>query len=245
MHLTPQPFDSSIFGGPVFRLAAPASAAEPLETVIADALRQDARLVMARVAASDYETMQALERAGFASVETLVTLETAIDGPGEFPPRIRKGGTGDAPACAEIARTAFIFDRFHADRRIDPEVAAKMKEAWVLNGFAGRAEACLIANAADGEIAGFLLTLRQQDALIIDLIAVAPRHQGLGIGRDLIAAAKAYAGASGATALRVGTQAANKASLRLYSAAGFEPVGQSATFHFIPEKRQYCRAVRP
>lgn len=244
MHLTPQPFDSSIFGGPVFRLTAPEPAAEPLEALLDDALRQDARLVMARIPATDRETMLALEANGFTPVETLVTLEAAVDGPADFPPRIRKGGPDSAAACAEIARTAFLFDRFHADRRIDPEMAARMKEAWVRNGFAGRAEACLVA-MAEGETAGFLLTLRQPEALVIDLIAVAPGHQGLGLGRDLVAAAKAHAALVGAAIVRVGTQAANQASLRLYSGAGFAPVGQSVTFHFIPEKRQYCPAVRP
>jgi ribosomal protein S18 acetylase RimI-like enzyme len=247
MQLTPQPFDSSIFGGPVFRLAltAPGTAASPsgIEAAIADAVRQDARLVVTRIAAGEREVIETLERAGFVLVETLVTLEARIDGLVDFPARIRLAGTESARACADIAKHAFVFDRFHADSRIDPAIAAAMKENWVLNGFAGRAEACLVATA-DGDTAGFLLMLKQQDTLIVDLVAVARHHQGQGIGRDLLAATKSHAAALGATKVRVGTQAANEASLRLYISTGFEPVAEAATLHFIPEPWQYRPLVR-
>lgn len=245
--LTQQVFESSIFGGPVFRLVAPESRdaellSDGLHHLIDGPKAQNAKLIMCRIDSSQRRIIDLLSAFGFVQVETLITLETDIIG-GDVPSRIRPGSVDDADSCASIARQAFSFDRFHVDRRIDPVFAGALKEAWVRNGLAGRADASFIATGAeDGAIAGFILTLRREMISIIDLVAVAPSAQGRGIGRDLIAAVSAHAARSGATRLRVGTQSANQASLRLYRAAGFRPVAEKATLHFIPERWWHGRS---
>lgn len=246
--LSAQPFEAAFLGGPAFQLPWPtafdsAGLADDLGEIVAWVRRTGARLVTARVPATAGAVCDALSAAGFILVERLLTLERPAAEAAPFPPGVAYGGADAAEACAAIAGAAFRQDRFHADRRIDPAAATAIKAAWVRNGFAGRAESCLVARGEGGAVEGFLLTLRRGDAVVIDLVAVAPDRQGQGVGRRLMEAVLSHAAATGACRVRVGTQADNEISLRLYRQSGFAPVADFATFHFIPEPFSVSRSL--
>ncbi len=77
----------------------------------------------------------------------------------------------------------------------------------------------------DGEIAGYQLTTPSQEGAHLARLAVAPRWQGHGLGRALVADLTAFYDRRGARTITVNTQNTNAASLAVYRRAGFEPNG--------------------
>jgi GNAT superfamily N-acetyltransferase len=231
-----QDFESAILGRPVYRLTLPppphhglAGQLAPLRDRLAG---QRAGLVACRIEASDAEAAAVLETAGFRRIECLVTLSRPLGAPGEMPPGTGPALPADHEPCLAIGRTAFTFDRFHADDRFPDEVADRIKEAWVRNSFAGRADACLVSRN-DATAMGFVMCRLSQGGPAIDLIAVAPSHQGRGHGRRLVAAAVAHYARRHAT-ISVATQQSNLPSMALYGSMGFVAIGFQLTYHFVP-----------
>lgn len=221
-------FDSDMLGRPVWYLDDPDKAAEAARA----ARDADVGLLFHRGPASLGE---ALLEAGFRHVETLVTLE--MDIPSVSSPHgsdCRKATVDDAGSVEAVARASFRSDRWHTDPAIPDDKADDFKGTWARNDVAGRADATLVTLTPDGSISGFVALLARGEALIIDLIAVAPTHQGRGLGRALVAAALAY-GAGRYRRMNVGTQAANTASIRLYTAMGFAEASRAETWHWTPD----------
>ncbi|OAN52768.1 hypothetical protein A6A04_15840 [Paramagnetospirillum marisnigri] len=232
--ITLQPFESAILGGAVHRLDLDGVPDASEIRAIAAHVRAapGVALAWARIAEDDRAAAELLTQAGFVQVETLVTL---VRPPAPAPkPAVAVGlaSPADAGDCAAIGRAAFSFDRFHADTRLNPACADEIKARWVANGVAGRADAALVVRDS-GQLAGFNLCMRREAEVVIDLIAVRPQSRGSGLGRALILGALAHYGA-GETMVRVGTQAANTASLALYRSLGFVERQRAATFHLVP-----------
>jgi GNAT superfamily N-acetyltransferase len=108
---------------------------------------------------------------------------------------------------------------------------------WIRNSCLGRvADAVWIAEDEFG-IMGFLTA--KTDAVTrdflsfpvvtIELAAVVPRVQGLGVASRLMYAALAWAQTHGATAASVGTQMNNAAAARWFESTGFRLVSSSLT----------------
>ena len=226
--MVPQPFDTDIIGAPVYR----AELASVGEIPLLDAsVPGDAALVSARVPLDWVRVMAMTE---FREIERLVSFERPLSAPDgdPLPDGIRPTTDADAEACAEIAGRCFQFDRYHADPALDNDAADESKRAWARNNVRGRGDIGFVA-AFRGRIVGFNLCLRGDDWAMIDLIAVAPEAQGLGLGKTLVEAAiRHYAGR--VPTLRVGTQNTNMASLAIYAANGFTRSGESVTFHWTP-----------
>jgi ribosomal protein S18 acetylase RimI-like enzyme len=185
----------------------------------------------ARVSTWDVRTAQAFEEAGFRIVDTSVTLETAglrALAPAAGTIRLARGE--DAAAVEAIARTAFRLSRFHLDPRMPKGLADEIKAQWAGNFFRGGRGQYMVVAEHDREIAGFLQLLSGADGtLTIDLIAVAPDRRGHGLGTAMIGFAARECGQP--KQLRVGTQAANVPSLRLYERLGFGVTGTEYVFH--------------
>ena len=226
--MTPQPFDSGILGGPVYRAEVTEAGQIPLLEL---SVPTDAVLVTARVR-PDWVKMMAMTR--FREIERLVSFErplSASEG-GSLPDGVRLANRKDAEVCANIAGRSFSFDRYHVDPKIDDAAADAGKRAWALNNLMGRGDAGFLAEFR-GEVIAFNLCLRGEDWALIDLIAVAPEAQGLGLGKTLVRASIChYAGL--VPVLRVGTQTTNEASKSIYSANGFTRSSEMVTFHWTP-----------
>jgi ribosomal protein S18 acetylase RimI-like enzyme len=223
-----QPFDSAILGGPVYRAELEEVVQIPM---LEESIPDDAALVSARVR-PDWVNVMEITR--FREIERLVSFERPLlvsDG-GGAPDSVRLGGADDAEACADIAGRCFSFDRYHADPMIDNAAADESKRAWARNNLNGRGDAAFIAEFR-GQVIGFNLCLRGEDWALIDLIAVAPEAQGLGLGKALVEAAiRHYAGV--VPVMRVGTQTTNEASMAIYAANGFTKTNEMVTFHWTP-----------
>lgn len=157
---------------------------------------------------------------GFAPVDVNVTLTR--EGPAVTEPGpVRPARPEEAPALLDIAGSCFRYSRFHLDPQLPDELADRVKREWVRSYVEGsRGLELLAAPGEDGRPVGFLAVLERDDARVIDLVGVAPDVQGRGHGEALVASFVARH-APHARELRVGTQAANVPSLRLYEKLGF------------------------
>ena len=72
-----------------------------------------------------------------------------------------------------------------------------------------------------GEIVGLVVLIPEQQAMLLDNVAVSPRAQGRGFGVRLIAFAEESARAAGFAVIRLYTQDIMTENLALYSRLGF------------------------
>lgn len=177
--------------------------------------------VTAKVPAQDVAAIGVLESIGFRVIDTALTFETsAITAPADS--RARLARPEDRDAVASLAGRAFRFSRFHLDPAVPRALADRVKASWAANFFAGARGDAMVVAEHRGAVVGFLQLLRGKAGdLVIDLIAVAPEAARQGIARAMIGFAAQGAGGARPTGWRVGTQAANIASVRLYESLGF------------------------
>jgi ribosomal protein S18 acetylase RimI-like enzyme len=133
--------------------------------------------------------------------------------------RIRVATGADVPAIADIVDQAY---RHYIGRIGKPpgpmrdDYAARVSEGvvWVLE--------------KDATIVGIIVLLPAPDHLLLDNIAVSPAHQGLGLGRRLLAFAEAEALQRGYREIRLYTHQTMVENQRLYASLGFEETGRAA-----------------
>jgi len=232
LKIDPDAWLAGLMGRPVNRVAGPVASGAEKEAVRALAeLAAAPGFAYARVPTAEVRLTHLLEDAGFRLVDTGITLEAAtIAGTARPGSDTRLARAGDATAVAEIARTAFRYSRFHLDPRIPATLANEIKREWAANYFRGQRGDHMVVAERSGSVVGFLQLLAGKDgALTIDLIAVTEAQRGQGLASDMIRFAARECGAP--ALLRVGTQAANVASLRLYERLGFTVAGTSHVFH--------------
>lgn len=227
--LVKQPFDSSILGGPVYRLEIAIESETP---EIRNLVPADAILVSARLPAA---WQRPTEQSGFREIETLIQLERTLSEQDRqpAPSTIRLSDPSDAESCAAVAEAVFRSDRYHADPMVPEMVANRIKAAWARNEVSGRTDRTFIWEQ-EGQIAGFNGCLLQARVLTIDLIAVAEAFQGRGIGAALIKAAFSHY-ADLADRAVIATQDSNTGALALYRKLGFVETARFRTFHYVPE----------
>ena len=73
----------------------------------------------------------------------------------------------------------------------------------------------------DGLVQGLLVLIPQDDALLLDNIAVSPRAQGLGLGRMMLEFAERQAVAAGYGFIRLYTNEAMTENIALYTRIGY------------------------
>jgi ribosomal protein S18 acetylase RimI-like enzyme len=239
---------AAIVGHPVYRLEGDLAGAGP--RVAAHAGSQPAALYYARVDTDRVEEVRGLTAAGFAVVDVGVTLgreaREAPPGPGPARPGGAAGGACGAPgairaalpedheAAVAIAARCFRYSRFHLDPRIGRGVADRIKGEWVRSYVRKQRGEALYVALAGGRPAGFLAVLAAETGSrrvrVIDLIGVDAPAQGRGIGEALVRFfVDRYR--EECDELRVGTQAANVPSLRLYEKCGFRVVRTQYVLH--------------
>ncbi|WP_416897446.1 MAG: GNAT family N-acetyltransferase [Minwuia sp.] len=183
----------------------------------------------AKVGASDIETANRLQNAGFRLIETNIRLERA-SWPAAFSRTARFADDPDRAAVERIAESGFTYSRFHMDPMVPKAAADSVKRAWAGNYFDGKRGDHMVVSEVDGEIAGFLQLLVDGDNMTIDLVAVDSRFRGKGLARDMISFAEATI--PNINRLTVGTQASNVRSLHAYVTNKFQFTAATYVFHF-------------
>ena len=175
----------------------------------------------------------ALAGAGFRVVDVNVVFERqpALQPAPDGSILVRDVQPADEAATLEIARTAFLYSRFHLDPFIPNELANRIKREWVANYILRQRGEQLLVAEVNGKIAGFLAVLETPDHTgVIDLIGVARNMQGRGVGRSLIQH-HVHEAVGKYPRLIVGTQIANVPSMRLYENCGYNISSATYVFH--------------
>ncbi len=118
----------------------------------------------------------------------------------------------DMETIAAIARAAYAKYVPRISREPPPMVAD-------FATFTARGTVVVIET--DGEVRGFMIAWPEQDAYLIDNIALDPLAQGRGLGRKLIEHAVSEARRLGLSALRLYTNVAMTENLAMYRRIGF------------------------
>lgn len=132
-------------------------------------------------------------------------------------PTIRPASSADRPAVERIVRDAYTKYIARIGKPPGPmcdDYARRIADqaVWVLIAF--------------GEIAGILVLLEENDHLLLDNVAVEPRHQGKGIGRALIDFAEQEARRRCHAEIRLYTHQAMHENIALYACLGYEEIGR-------------------
>jgi predicted N-acetyltransferase YhbS len=127
--------------------------------------------------------------------------------------RVRVLHPADAMAAAALIRSAFARQDVVTD---PPPSALGETEAGVLAMHGGA-----VAAIGPGALAGVVLWRKQDGALYVGRLAVAPAWRGRGIARALMAAAEQAATAAGLGRLLLSTRLVLVSNRRLFAACGF------------------------
>ena len=126
---------------------------------------------------------------------------------------IRRATAADAPAMSRVAVLAYApyVDRMGGQR------PAPMDEAY--GAVVDDAEAWVVET--EGAVIGFLVLVAEDDAMLLDNLAVLPSHQGRGAGRALLSLADERARAGGYDRISLYTNEAMVENQELYVRIGY------------------------
>lgn len=207
-----------------------------LSSVLHECRAAGVRHLSARVGAEEFSSIHALEEAGFELIDGIQTFRLVLNGGvAAAPPGTRLFEPRDLEDILEIGRTAFVFDRFHADPALAAPVADRVNEAWTRNCCLGVAADAVVVAEAEQRAAGYVACRADRDAGrgIIILVATAVWARGRGLARRATSAALHWFTGQGLRTAEVGTQLRNIPAARLYESLGFRLTRTSLTFRKI------------
>jgi RimJ/RimL family protein N-acetyltransferase len=239
-------WDSEQFGIPAARLdllescgpyaEARAEKQKLLASVLDQCANAGIRHLSARVDTGDFTTIHALEAAGFELIDGIQTFLLSLNGDhASAPPDTRLFEAKDLPKVLEIGRTAFVFDRFHADQALSRDVADQVNESWTRNCCLGVVADAVVVAEEEGRVASYVTCRTDDEAKrgIIILVATAEWARGRGAARRASSAALHWFASQGMEAVEVGTQLRNIPAARLYESLGFRMARTSLTFRKV------------
>ncbi|MGD0497265.1 MAG: GNAT family N-acetyltransferase [Bryobacteraceae bacterium] len=196
----------------------------------------------ARIHAGDLSSIHALEEKGFELIDGIQTFSIQLDSAGGWPAagayRIRLYEPRDLGRILAIARSSYVFDRFHMDASLPREAADSVNERWVENACLGTAADAVVV-ALDGEVpVGYVTCTVDKEAGerlgilfgTVGMVATDPMLRGRGVARAATYGALGWFASQGVRVVEVGTQIANIPAGRLYEECEFRLVANSLTF---------------
>jgi GNAT superfamily N-acetyltransferase len=237
-------WDSRLFGFTAARLdrftATGLRTAERLQTVLSAFLdkcrERGVRHLIARVGAEELDAIHTLERNDFELLDGVQTfslrLESRPSDPSDGDFTIRLSQPGDEEQVAAIARTAYVYDRFHADSMLSAEQADRVHEEWMRNSCRGLAADAVFVAASGDRVIGYVTCKIDRDtqAGVIVLVATLKEFRGRGVARQTTQRALQWFWDHDVRMVEVGTQLRNVEAGRVYENAGFRLTNVSLTF---------------
>jgi len=170
-------------------------------------------------AAVDPPVRDMLAAGGFAEHERLQLLSHGLTDLPERPSRrlrIRRGRRSDRRGVLTVDHET--FDEFW---RLDQDSLREAIRATPLSRHR--------VVRRDGTVAGYSVVGVSAPTGFLQRLAVAPRHQGKGLGAALVADSLHWARRHGASPMWVNTQESNHRAQRFYLRLGFKPAGHQLT----------------
>lgn len=193
-------------------------------------------LVSCRIGANKVREGLWLESAGFRFIEMVLQPTIMLDKgrkEGDSSVEVAIVGPDDIECVAEIARTAFVTDRFTVDPRLPRCASGKRYQRWVESTF-GHPTQRLHKAQIDGVVAGFFITENASDGSCYwHLTAVAPAFHGRGYGKRIWRAMMDKAKDDGAVKVTTTIAVRNIPVLNLYAGLGFRFGTASSTYHWV------------
>lgn len=206
--------------------------------------RNKVKCVMTRVDLDSVDDVLAYGKNDFLLADVLVTfhldvhaVKLASDLQSGESVIIRSSRPEDVATLMEIARTSFTRDHFHRDLHFARDRSDELFAKWVYNCCHGFADLVLVAAEENEEPCGFITCKieqvgRESKYGVIDLVAVSPLRQGMGIGTRLVREAVTwFVREQNVQSIFVGTQANNISSIRTYEKVGFRLLCTELTLH--------------
>ena len=182
-----------------------------------------------RVPTEDVALIHALEKCAFNLLVPMVTLERSLEKVGTANVNateieLSEVGERDIPTIAEISRHAFNYGRFWVEPYLSRAVSGEMHATWSRNCCKKHlADEVIVARIKDQTVGFIAVRCRQYgDFRVgeINLIAVASKARGTGVGQALVEAGCSWAQARVANMI-VRTELPNTSAIRMYERCGF------------------------
>lgn len=202
---------------------------------LAELARENRFMLSARIDASELELRSILQTLSLQVIEW--TLHPFID-LRETSRRFvsvmesRRARGDEIKEVAFEASKAFQVSRFHRDIRINPSVAHKRFENWILNSSLDpRKELTLFLDPRSGEPAAFFLSRREGDSVFLELTAVFEKFRGKGLALSVWETFLSHQNAAQVRIVSTNISAENSAVIGLYPKLGFSFSNSSVAFH--------------
>ena len=216
---------SSIVGKPVYELKAFETNLKPNDFPTGQLF------IWSKIPTDNIDKLICLQRLGFYIVDTNVQFSLSNKISHKNKSNLRFANSSDEADLRALARNAFKYNRFIRDPNISSEIASKIKEEWVGNFFLGKRGKWMIVIEDNSKIIGFLqLISKNQNTIVIDLIAIDEKSRGKGLAKEMISYAYENCLKKDGT-IEVGTQIANTPSIKLYSKLSFHMNSASYVLH--------------
>lgn len=187
--------------------------------------------IWSKIPVGDIEKLVYLQKLGFYIVDTNIQFSLFKRIILKNNSNLRFANSSDEPKIRELAKNAFKYSRFNKDPNISNKIASKIKEEWVGNFFLGKRGKWMIVVEENSKIKGFLqLIHKNQDTIVIDLIAIDQKFRGKGLAKKMISYAYTHCLKRNGS-IEVGTQIDNKPSINLYSKLSFHMNSASYVLH--------------
>lgn len=235
------PWDELVCAFPVIQITSiqvlgPNAQADMLKfEKVRDAL--GAGLVSCRLAHDRLAESMFLEDHGFRFIEMIHAPELALinfDAGDKFDLlNVRQASADDLPTLFEISRTAFKYERFKMDPRLDSGISDQRFQNWVASSLHHATQELYVISDSARTVAFFVTELLNDGTCYWHLNAVAPDAQGQGYGRRVWLSMLNQAAGVGAQRVRTSIAARNHRVLNLYARLGFTFQPPSMTFHWV------------
>jgi len=179
-----------------------------------------AAFVWAKLPVEKIEDCAKLIDIGFYIVDTNLKYSGSLSINSSMDSTIRLAQPHDQEVILGIAATAFQYSRFHLDENFSDGIANQTRVSWVKSFFDGdRGDVMIVAIDKHDQPVGFLLSKIENNEITIDLVALEVASRGQGLASAMIGSLSLYY--PDGNLLKVGTQAVNIPSVRLYEKLGF------------------------
>ncbi len=200
---------------------------------------EQVEMLIARCDAADLAAVQAMERAGFLLMDTLVYFGRALSSlpPYQVTPdlTIRPVRSGEARHVESIAVEIFkdYGGHYHADPRLDRAQCDAVYPSWAYRSCLVRevADQVLVAEYQTALVGFVAIRLNDSDEGEVTLYGVLPSAQRRGVGQALVLNAMHWLVEQGATHFVISTQVTNYASQTVWIRLGMSPYRAFYTFH--------------
>lgn len=207
---------------------------EVIGAALAQARQDGYGYLFTRVDAAELRTVQALESAGFQTVDAILSqylrVADGLTAGRGTDALVREATAEDAETLATVTDASLTMSRFHGDPWVGLDRARALYREWARNSVRGLNDFTAIAEV-DGQPAGFLSVKNVPGAKEafgfgygrIELVAVLEAYRGRGIVHAMTARLVEECPRRGWGLLGIGTQVSNVRAIRAYARAGFAP----------------------